>query len=59
MPGSVRRVYGRPAELQGIPSRSGIGHNLEGRETAKQVLEELSELTGIPVDEAVEGNVLG
>lgn len=36
-----------------------IGHNLPGRDTAKQVLEELSGLVGIPVDPKLEGNVLG
>lgn len=36
-----------------------IGHNLAGRETAKQALEELCRLTGIPVDPGLEGNVLG
>ncbi len=35
-----------------------IGHNLPGRETAKQVLNDLSELVGIPVDPRLEGNVL-
>lgn len=36
-----------------------IGHNLAGRETAKQALEELCALTGLPLDPDLEGNVLG
>jgi hypothetical protein len=36
-----------------------IGHNLAGRETAKQTLEDLCELTGLPLDPDLEGNVLG
>lgn len=36
-----------------------IGHNLAGRETAKQVLDELCGLTGLPLDPGLEGNVLG
>ena len=36
-----------------------IGHNLAGRETAKQVLEELCTLTGLPLDPDLESNALG
>lgn len=57
--GGKHTVYFKLQALTSGGRSLKIGHNLPGRQTAREALEALSRVTGIPVEPGVEGNVLG
>lgn len=56
--GGKQTVYFKLQALASGGRALKIGHNLPGQETAREALVALSEVTGIPLDETVQGNLL-
>lgn len=56
--GGKHTVYFKLQALTSGGRALKIGHNLPGQETAREALMALSQMTGIPLDEKVEGNAL-